>query len=737
MKDFLKSLKIGTKIIIPVVILLIGGSVISTYISSTNMSKLALSSTKQSLGLLTDSVFMTLRISMNTGDSTVIKKAEEDTRKKLKGLKDLKVAKSKKTIEMYSPSESFTTDPDILNVFQTKKEKIVELNEASGHTLRIIRPMIATQDCLMCHANHQVGDTVGVISLTFDLNEADEQILKTSMILIAAAVAILIASILVLLFLIKKATDPINKFQKDLGHFFQYLNREKDYIKPFEAVYYDEVGQMVEVVNENIRHTVKGLEQDQKVIDEVKDVVQKVENGFFVYQIKNSASHPAINELKDAMNHMIKGLYQHITDINKSLIEYGNSNFEYKMEHKEVSGNMGSLMIGTMALGNNISEILAMILSTGDNLNRYTAELSSLASKLSSASDEQAVSLEQTAASLEQITTNIRQNTQSAMKMASYATEVRSSVGIGQDLANQTAASMEEIDTQVSAINEAITVIDQIAFQTNILSLNAAVEAATAGEAGKGFAVVAQEVRNLASRSAEAAREIKELVGNATNKANEGKMIADNMIEGYSKLNDNITNTISLIDEVTAASKEQQRGIEQINNAVSALDKKTADNVAVASHVSKMADSVSHLADDLVKAASRSKFRKQAINQVCDVELVFDTAKLKLDHILLKERAFAELGDGQMWDVPKDSECNLGKWMEENKHKEFAKKPNWERMKTLHRSIHEGLYKFLEADTKFASNDELKAIAQKIEKDTLELFIALNQIKVDSCSMMK
>ena len=107
-------------------------------------------------------------------------------------------------------------------------------------------------------------------------------------------------------------------------------------------------------------------------------------------------------------------------------------------------------------------------------------------------------------------------------------------------------------------------VIDQIAFQTNILSLNAAVEAATAGEAGKGFAVVAQEVRNLASRSAEAANEIKALVGTATQKANDGKKISDEMIKGYEELNENITQTISLINDVEAASKEQQTGIEQI-----------------------------------------------------------------------------------------------------------------------------------------------------------------------------
>ena len=122
---------------------------------------------------------------------------------------------------------------------------------------------------------------------------------------------------------------------------------------------------------------------------------------------------------------------------------------------------------------------------------------------------------------------------------------------------------MDEINNQVHLINDSILVIDQIAFQTNILSLNAAVEAATAGEAGKGFAVVAAEVRNLASRSAEAAKEIKAIVENATSKANQGKDIANNMIDGYKQLNQNISQTINLISDIEMSSKEQLSGIEQ------------------------------------------------------------------------------------------------------------------------------------------------------------------------------
>ena len=195
--------------------------------------------------------------------------------------------------------------------------------------------------------------------------------------------------------------------------------------------------------------------------------------------------------------------------------------------------------------------------------------------------------------------------------METHSKELSSSIEEGQKLANITVDSMDSINEQTQSIADAITVIDQIAFQTNILSLNAAVEAATAGEAGRGFAVVAAEVRNLASRSAEAAKEIKDLVENATSKTNSGKKIADDMIKGYIKLKENIAKTTEVIDDISISSSEQRTSIEQINDVVNRLDRQTQNNASVASQTHDIAINTSKIAKKILETVNEKEFRNK------------------------------------------------------------------------------------------------------------------------------
>ena len=335
----------------------------------------------------------------------------------------------------------------------------------------------------------------------------------------------------------------------------------------------------------------------------------KVEQGIYKTRIKAESSNPMISTLRITINKMLDSLDDSTSRILRVVNSYTSDDFTDSIKViDKYKDDMKLLMESINKLGSSLEKNARTNFQNGETLEKNSSIMNSSMNNLASKANEQAASLEETAAALEEITSITRNNTQNAMKMATLGQTVKKSVFTGEELASKTASSMDEINSKVQAINEAITVIDQIAFQTNILSLNAAVEAATAGEAGKGFAVVAAEVRNLASRSAEAAKEIKNLVLEASVKANEGKSVSADMIEGYKELNKNISETIHIIEDVSRASKEQMTGIEQINDAVNMLDRVTQENASESNHVKTVSQSVSQLAHELLADAKTKKF---------------------------------------------------------------------------------------------------------------------------------
>jgi methyl-accepting chemotaxis protein len=475
--------------------------------------------------------------------------------------------------------------------------------------------------------------------------------------------------------------------------------------------------------------------QDNEIRDEIIDVLEKLKIGFLGYKIQKIPLDPKVAEVTKLINDSMDKFNQDIDYALEILTEYGNANFEYEVKTSNLSGKTGSLLLGIRALGSSVSEFIALINITANSLNKNVETLTVASNNLSVASNQQAASLEETAAALEEITSTIINNTENTNRMAIFAKEVNNASNEGRKLADETALSMEEINTQVNEINNAIVLIDQIAFQTNILSLNAAVEAATAGEAGRGFAVVAGEVRNLASRSADVAKEIKNLVINATSKANHGKEIASQMIEGYAKLNNNINSTIDLINNITDASKEQQAGIEQINDAVTQLDQATQQNALAASNINTMAKEIQSLSSKLLETANHAKFDKKALEQVCDMDLTMFLNRLKLDHVNFKNRNCVKLGTKTNWTVVKETECNLGKWIldSEQKQENFTKTQNWEELKRVHLNVHKGMQDIIIENANASNNEVLGKKAHELDEAISNVFWMIQQVKRDNC----
>ncbi|MDN2714605.1 methyl-accepting chemotaxis protein [Janthinobacterium sp. SUN120] len=271
----------------------------------------------------------------------------------------------------------------------------------------------------------------------------------------------------------------------------------------------------------------------------------------------------------------------------------------------------GQLLLALKDMNTSLLNIVGEVRSGTDSIATSSTQIAAGNQDLSSRTEEQAGSLEETASSMEELTSTVKQNADNARQANQLAASAAQVAVKGGAVVAQVVGTMESINASSNKIVDIISVIDGIAFQTNILALNAAVEAARAGEQGRGFAVVASEVRNLAQRSASAAKEIKTLIGASVEQVNAGSMLVAQAGSTMNDIVDSVQRVSDIITEITAASSEQSVGIDEINRAIGQMDAVTQQNAALVEESAAAAESMQHQAHNLAQVVSVFKLNGQ------------------------------------------------------------------------------------------------------------------------------
>lgn len=370
---------------------------------------------------------------------------------------------------------------------------------------------------------------------------------------------------------------------------------------------------------------------DLKVFGEIMLVCEKLSDGFTDDFIALKSSDDKINYVAYSINEAIKNISSSLEAVVGRLNDYKQNDYTKGIDVNIFrGGQFQELLEGINELQMAITKRVLQSYKIGMTMEHQSEILEKEVSKLNHSTSKQAQAVKETVQSIQSISNNIHSNTKTAEEMYKSSQMLKTSATKSLQMIQETTATMEDIDSSTQSVNDAISVISQIAFQTNILSLNAAVEAATAGEAGKGFAVVAQEVRNLANRSAEAAKTIQDLMDGLKLQTAKGKSSAVSMDEEFHLLNDNINTTLKSLDQIVHASQEQRSSIEMISTSMKSIDDATQANAVATKTVNEIAIQSHNVASTLVESNKDVSFEGKEANETPDeiIKSIFTTKKI-------------------------------------------------------------------------------------------------------------
>ena len=351
--------------------------------------------------------------------------------------------------------------------------------------------------------------------------------------------------------------------------------------------------------------------EERAVEAEIGEIVEKAANGDLSARLDTANKSGFFKALGSGLNKLTESSQAIIADTNRVMSGMARGDLTGRID-ADYRGEFGDLADAVNQTITQMTGVIEQITNSSVQIRAGAEEIAQGNSDLSHRTEQQASSLEETASSMEQMTGLVRQTAENARNVNELAGGVRNNASEGGRVVEQAVTAMEAISDSSKRISDIITVIDEIAFQTNLLALNAAVEAARAGEQGRGFAVVAGEVRSLAQRSAEAAKEIKDLIRDSSAKVDDGTQLVNKSGETLQSLVGSIAEVADRVAEITRAAEEQSSGIEQVNTAVSQMDEMTQQNAALVEEASAAGENMAEQARSMNHAVGFFKVAEGA-----------------------------------------------------------------------------------------------------------------------------